>query len=419
MALRVWLVVALFASAPAVGHAAATYDAPQRTITVTGFSNEFPGTLGDVLEADEQGRWGVVSYRADTQTFMVNARLCIGAADGPSTWFRIGTPERPREVLVVQGDLRVAQPSTNASNTVWIGAEKDAAITPTVSFDCQTNRQYGLLLGPGSSVHIFNATITAATQDRNHMARCLIETGDLVIAHSRLSWIADPGLLYGSSSLHSPLRGVTLEHGQTGLYNLPQWAEDCLFRDLDIAVCDGGCLDATLVRCRFEGNKRNWDLVITQFGITAVDCYFGQEKDPGPHILRWRNPNTGRWQYPSFVALRHIVLKVQDEAAKPIPGALVEVTEASGDVSAVHHGLAKTDAEGRTPAADAYGALLLADYAYRATDDPPGDSAECRIASYDYRYSVQVTAEGYQPAVLREVDPDESWTEKVVTLRRQ
>jgi len=96
------------------------------------------------------------------------------------------------------------------------------------------------------------------------------------------------------------------------------------------------------------------------------------------------------------------------------------VGESSGDLSAVHHGAAKTDAEGKTPAPFAYGALLLTDYAYKATDDVPDpDSGECRVASYDYRYDVRVTAEGYEAGVIEGLDPDEAWVEKTVALKKQ
>ena len=57
--------------------------------------------------------------------------------------------------------------------------------------------------------------------------------------------------------------------------------------------------------------------------------------------------------------------------------------------------------------------------AYQATDDAPTDSPQCRIASYDYRYMIRVTAEGYGPADAQNVDPDQSWSELAVTLAAQ
>jgi hypothetical protein len=114
------------------------------------------------------------------------------------------------------------------------------------------------------------------------------------------------------------------------------------------------------------------------------------------------------------------VVKVTDDAGQPVPGALVSLTEASGRAEGVEHGVAKTDANGKTPAPFEYSALLVLDYGHRATDDAPTpDSPACRVASYDYRFDVRASAEGYQDAMLSDVDPDGSWLEKTVVLRRQ
>ena len=51
-------------------------------------------------------------------------------------------------------------------------------------------------------------------------------------------------------------------------------------------------------------------------------------------------------------------------------------------------------------------------------DDASEDSRECRVASYDYRYDLRVTAEGYKAGVIEGLDPDESWVEKTVASRR-
>jgi hypothetical protein len=51
--------------------------------------------------------------------------------------------------------------------------------------------------------------------------------------------------------------------------------------------------------------------------------------------------------------------------------------------------------------------------------DAPEESRECRVASYDYRYDLRVTAEGYEAGVIEGLDPDESWVERTVTLKKQ
>ncbi len=52
-------------------------------------------------------------------------------------------------------------------------------------------------------------------------------------------------------------------------------------------------------------------------------------------------------------------------------------------------------------------------------DDASEDSRECRVASYDYRYDLRVTAEGYEAGVIEGLDPDEAWAEKTVALKKE
>jgi len=103
MTTRVLCLTAAFLGAVAVSRASITYDSGRKTIAVTGFSQETPGTLQDVFRHSTEQDWGVVAYDAATQTCTVKAHLVIGASDGSSTWFRLGTKERPRETLVIGG----------------------------------------------------------------------------------------------------------------------------------------------------------------------------------------------------------------------------------------------------------------------------------------------------------------------------
>lgn len=415
------LALALIVVSPALSDV--SYDEAQRTIHVTGFSQETMGTLQDVLDADREGGWGVVSFDEGTSTFTLNAHLSIGADDGSSTWFRIGTTDRPHETLVIEGDLRVPHPKPlghrqyEGRNMLLIGDSANPDITPTVRFVCEQNEEHGLMVDDGSFA-VSHATVTAAAQDRQHMAKCEILSRDAIITHSTLSWIAGE-MTYHFASMSSPFQHVVFEHGGIAICNGQHIAEDCVFRDLQTAVFDGGSLDATLVRCRFEGNNRNWLLQSSQQGIIAIDCEFGEEKDPGPHLRRGRIRD-GPWQYPSFVAMRHVVVRVLDKDGQAVEGALVELVESLGELWAVHHGMAKTDAEGRTPAPDQRGALLVTDYVHKATDDvPEPESRECRIEEYDYRYDIRVTAEGYQTRIVQDIDPDQSWVERTVVLKRR
>jgi hypothetical protein len=427
MRTRTLCIIATLVGAATVSRADITYDAARRTITVTGFSQGSPGTLQDVLRKSDEQNWGVVAYDEATQTFTLNTSLVIGSDDGTSTWFRIGTPEHPREALVLQGDLKVAEPKKGAGyrqytahNVLWIGDEANEQIAPTVRFNCQKDGQYGFFVPDGNVLRISHATLGGASQDRQRLARCDVKCADAHTTDSTIEWVGGWGMLHSFNSLEwfgPGLKRVTFQHGGIAIANGTHWLEDCVFRDCDVGIYDWGCIDATLVRCRFEGNKRNWDLYPTPYGIVAIDCTVGPEREPGPHLRR-RQYAAGRWNHPWFIAKRHIVVKVTDEAGKPVPGALVTLTESNGKVEGIEHGVAKTDANGKTPAPFEYGALLVLDYGYRATDDAAStDSPDCRIASYDYRYTLTIAADGYREAVVKEVDPDQSWVEKTVVLK--
>jgi hypothetical protein len=403
----------LLATAASGSLADFSYDEEQGSITASGFTRDEPGTLSALVRAAQESGWAAVRPGEDTQTVALDADLAIGQEGQAATWFRIGTPERPRETLVINGDLIVRE----RGNVLLIGDEGRPEVQPAVRFVCAEPGEHGLIVTPGNTLRVHNATITADRHDREHAARCEMQASDVELVGSTLSWIGEV-MTYGLQSAAAVVRAVTFEHGGCALYNNTQWAEDCVFRDLDVAVA-GGWVDATLVGCRFEGNRRNFALFRTAGGIMAIDCHFGAETDPRPHIKRGRL-HDGPWQYPLFVAKRHIVVKVEGGDGNPIEGAEVTVTEAGGDLSAVDHGIALTDAEGKTPGPRERGSILVTDYGYRATDEAPTpESRDCRIGSYDYRYTLRVTAEGHRPAVVEDVDPDQSWVERTVTLERE
>ena len=219
--------------------------------------------------------------------------------------------------------------------------------------------------------------------------------------------------LYPFETMNATVKGCTYEHGSYALPNGLGYYEDCTFRDLDAALSDGGALDCMVVNCRFEGNRRNWMLRHTNRGLRAVDCFFGETEIKEVVCQRWKNPRFGQWQYPIFFAQRHIVVAVKDEAGKRVAGAKITVTNEQDDLSAVVHGVALTGEDGKTPAPDAVDALLLADYLYRASEDPK-NPIEKR-----YTYTVTVEAKGYATAKVTSIDPDQAWAVKEVTLKKQ
>ena len=209
------------------------------------------------------------------------------------------------------------------------------------------------------------------------------------------------------------VRGCCFEHGLVPVGNGAGRFEDCTFRNLETALLDGGCLDVTLLRCRFQDNQWNWRLMHTQFGIRAVDSWFGEPRSKEIVCTRWKNPQTGQWQYPMMFSQRHIVVAVRDAAGRPIAGARVAAVNAEGDSSAVVHGTAVTGPDGRTPGPRSGKALFLAECLVRATEDAH------RPLHQQYTYTLTVSAEGHAPVRIEGVHPDGTWTVREVVLGKK
>jgi hypothetical protein len=278
---------------------------------------------------------------------------------------------------------------------------------PSLKFDCASRGEFGLKAEPGSRLECYQATLTALTPNPKRAWTAAVAC-DPVLIKTTLSWFAE---FYPFETLHGTVQGCTYEHGTIALGNGEGYFEDCTFRDLDVALSDGGCLDCTVVNCRFEGNGLNWALRHTERGIRAIDCFFGSPKQNEVVCQPWKNPITGRWHHPLFFAQRHMVVEVKNTAGKPIAGAKVVATNEQGDLSAVAHGVALTGQDGRTPPPRMSGSLLLVDYLFRASA-VPGRPYEKR-----YTYTITVTAKNHTLVEIKGVHLDQTWMVKGITLR--
>lgn len=415
---RVGFALAVIVCIPAA-QAGTTFDPARNTVLVVGFAKDKPATLVDLRDADAAGKWGIVQYDSATDATTLSAHLWIGAEDGTSSFLRIGGLDHPRESLIMKGDLCVRSPKKKeygfyeGQNGFLLGLSDNDAVTPTLKFDCIKEGEFGLKADAGTVLQCYRATIAAATPDRKRGWNAAVTTypaGDLVMINTKLSYFVQ---LYPFETATGLVRGCTYDHGQFALGNGSGYYEDCTFRDLDVALSDGGCLDVTLVNCRFENNRQNWRLAHTARGIRAVDCFFGEPQVNEVACQPWKNPESGEWQYPLFFAQRHIVVAVKDEAGKPIPRAKATVVHEQGDLSGVAHGVATTGEDGKTSAPGTGKALLLTDYVYRASEDP------IRPIEKRYTYTLTVMAEGYASSELKGVDPDQSWAVKEVVLKQK
>ena len=434
------LLLVLASPAPLHGRSI-TYDRQKNVIHVVGYPEHSPADMDSLLGWDASAKAGKVAYDPASDTYTVDASLWIGDETAPETFFRMGRKDHLSETVIVRGDVwvrpsKVVYEQRNIVlkrsdgrlpfiNRLTIGDPDDASIQPVLKIACDKSGQYGVLVGfrqkneykIRGELHVYNGTITAATQDKAHMLKSSRWYGsDIRLINARISRIN--GLMtYGIGAQNAEVRGTTFEHGGYALCNGNQLAVDCTFRNLAAAVADYGSLDATLVNCSFQNNEHNWFLSgSSSRGVRMINCRLGPQKKP---ILIRKNNTTAeqlkrrvcKTIYPDFEELDSLVIKVVDTDGKAIPGAIVGV-ECADDPEAVANGLTATDENGMTPSDPLNGAILITRRKLRATDIPnqPEETA-------NFSYVASVQARG---CVEKKVpfQPGTVGRPLVVTLRR-
>lgn len=441
-ALRIWLPIMLL-STPLPSHAAGAavdYDAGRNCIRVVGYPEDSPATMATLLAADQRHGWDRIRYDAGTDTYYVDAAIWIGDDRSDGTFLQIGDAEHPRVTVVVKGTVWVRPPKETAPrsdglprvmNRLALGAPQDAGIRATLKFDCERPGQHGLYVGfrPRDSktilrrgaLHVYNSTITAATQDKQHAwgtrdytnagpeprwARPGWYASDVRLISATLSWF-EGCVTYGfhSGALMRTGRGgvvassmfiikdTTFEHGGVAVQNGTQYMEGCTLRHLDIAVAEGGALAAKLVNCTLEHNRLNWTLgSIFSRGIVMLDCDAGPPTEPATirknRIDANRAARQGVDVYPIVRQRKTLQVRVEDAAGQPVPTAMVVVT---CDVAPeeLTGGAMVTDEKGLTPSSGD-GATVVTMRMLRATDDPS------RPENRSFEYRVAVTAKGHE-----------------------
>jgi hypothetical protein len=240
---------------------------------------------------------------------------------------------------------------------------------------------------------VYNSTITAAVQDKDHMLKPWGWYGsDLQLVGATISWI-DGTMAYGAQAHNSTIEGTTFEHGGAALRNGRQLASNCVFRNLETAVAEGGSLSATLIGCTFENNRRNWTLGgYSGVGVTRIDCDIKPQSEPVQLIKNRLSPEEAVRRripiYPAYREWRPLVIKVVDRQGAVIPDAIVTV-DCTEDPDAVHNGLTLTDGVGLTPSYATRGAVLITTRKLLATDDPE------KPREFDFTYSLSVHKRDY------------------------
>jgi len=418
----------LLCIACAPGHGMIAFRRDANAIRITDYPRDVPCTLDNLLLADRMNGWGKVTYDAKTDTCVLDANLWIGDNDRTETFVRIGVAARPRETLLVRGDVVVWpyyvpgenpkpdwRPAETFANNLTIGDETDPAIRPTLKIHSEPGAEHSIYLGctprsntgleRGGQLHVFNGAVTAAVQDEQHAIgapgkhRVVHLRGQVILKNATYSWAADK-MAYGLRN--AVLENTTFEHAGTAILGRRHKLVGCVFRRLGTALLDYGDLDVTAVDCTFENNRRNWCLRFTDKGLTCIDCSLGQPGSPNEYHS-WVHPQTSRKRYPWFVSRRHIVVEVVNAAGEPVEGALVKVVAAPDAPETVTNGEVRTDPSGRTPGKGQPGAILLTEIRKQATDAPN------RPTVTEYSYRITVNAPGLPGTTLNNLRPTTSW----------
>ena len=402
------------------------YLRPENAVWVRGFRHARPATMDDVLAADRDRGWNVVTYDAEADTFTLTSSLWIGGtASWEPTHVQIGRPGHERETVVVHGNVWVRPPRASLPridgragliNRLTLGSAENAQIRACLKIACETRGEYGLFVGHrdkeqgtvyGGQVHALNSTITAASQDEAHELRGAsrwhgIHTGwyasRVELVNATISWI-DKCVAYGIQAEDYRIEGCLFEHCGTVLMQRRQTVADCRFQHMSGPAVSAGAIE--FIRCVFEDNEENWRLQnLTGRFVEMINCDIGPPERAALLRKNTREPkfllSYGSPVYPFYIERRSCVVEVVDEAGRPLPGAVVSVQcsddHYAGDphLAAVRHPVAVTGPDGRTPARVESGAILPATRRLQATDDPT------QPRTHRLSYSLTVEAPGYQ-----------------------
>jgi hypothetical protein len=413
------------------------YDGKQDLLWVTDFPAGYPCTLKLLAAADRRNGWGKVSHDEASGTYVVNCHLLIGANDGTTSCFQIGTREAPAEALRLQGNLCVAPFWVEGENDgkYWqapvrvnrltLGSADDPGIRAALRFDNRRRGEFGLVIGDyppglrtganafGGQIHVYNSVITAARQEAAFACAGFRFGQETVLENAELSWSAGDlgyGLHAAGAGRTVRIRGTLFAHSGEALSNGTVTANDCTFRNLRCAVSDSGCIDATLVNCTFENNARNWYLRFSPRGIVCIDCSIGAPAKADLFQAE-TTASVKEKRYGTVFCKRHVVVEVVDSQGKPVAGAQVTIHCEQAVTETVENRQQTTGAAGRTPGTGEERAILLTEYTRKVTDTP--GQPEVR----EYSYTIQVEAKGFAAGTVAGVKPVESWQVVRVALK--
>ncbi len=415
---------------PAVSEAGIFYEQECNILHILDYPEDEPATLRVLFEADQQNGWGKVQWAENSNTYIVDAGIWVGDADGYSSFLRIGAPQQ-QTTLIIRGSLWVrsaasgikrSDGSDSIMNGLIIGDPSGTGVTATILFDCAVPGEHGLYAGfragpviqKNCKLRMANASIGALHPNdpprrwgnQNylmpgksggtytmgcHTMECRIEhcrfsdfIGPLFAGSATAVWDARRRMLIPEDKF--TIKNCVFERGDAALL-AQQFVVGCVFRGLNRPFRDTGTLGLMAFGCVFEENQQNWYL--GGYGARDswfVDCRFAPQK--APLMMSQNNkPNIAKGiaAYPRVYLAESVRVRVLDTVGNPVNGVAVEMT---GD-GPVLRGTSTTGRDGWTSADPSDDALVMSIRRYTATDN----SAQPNIAEKFY-YRITAASAG-------------------------
>jgi len=420
------------------------YDAEKDVIWVSNFPESNPLLLNKLDFIDNINQWDKVSYDKTTDTYTIDASLYIGLNDGTETYMQVGTKDSPKETLLVKGDVIIypgfiagendkvdlRKPGANCltlgspvdkdiNATLKIWSEKSSGNWHTFSvgrtFFMRNGRGVPNYNASGGAFYLYNSTVTAAVQDRDHaIGNPHVDlNGKIVMDNSVMSWFRE-AVGTGFQGRNDTITDSVFEDSGCGIIgtSYPLKIKGCIFRRLSAALISEGLtpMNVELTDCVFEENVRNWKL--SRGKAMCIDCTFG--KSEKENIIK-KSPyaSDGKKKtdaYPVLSSLKHVIIEVRDSNGSPVKGAEISIKSEQGALDSFYPAKLKTDTRGNTPGKGDKEALLMTEFLIKATNS----SAE----RTDYSYEINIVANGYNTASVKSFKPLESWKTERIVLER-
>jgi len=421
--IRCLLIISLVC--PCAG-AAVEYLPKRDLLWVKDYPKELPCTPRLLARSDRTFGWCKVAYDQTTDTCTVACSLWIGRNDGSDTYFQVGSVTHPKQTLIVKGDVRVyptwlvdenpeipyhGKRALGRVNRLTLGVRGRPSVNARLLIDNRERTGHTLIVGGfsgyttkafGGQLCTYNSTIAPfgdvpiGDAKRRQPVHCGGQDR-LELVNTTVRGVA--GRAFGRNLTVGLIENCRFDNCGVGVQgNYQKVLRGCTFSHCGTALVSAGRNPLVLYDCTFADNKRNWS--VPYHWLVAIDCAV-DSYDKGTY-------STERGTF--FIAKRHVVVRVIDQAGKPVRNAAVQVATPgeppAGEFDSWH---AVTGPDGRTPDPDARGALLLSEVLVRAPRDKGGQPTRT-----DYIYTISARA-GERTAQLEDFMPSQAQTE--VTLR--